>query len=301
MTQHPLQGHVEDVLGSAAVSLAEPHHPRFASGATSVTGLLASAESGWAGSAQGLGGGREISPGLSGVFEQDTLQQRVLSQRVGSAASRDMLATARVLIIDDIRLQRETLATILDHVGVSTTAMAWDFASVVDAADKMAADIVLLSMTSRHKIDLLRVAREAFPQAKVIVVGVAEDDDEGIIACAEAGAAGYHLRTDSLFELLNVISRIAVGESACPPQVSTTLLRHLTLIATERRAGPVKLDLTAREMQILRMLEMGLSNRDIADRLCISLHTVKNHVHAVLSKLGVNTRAEAAALMRSIR
>ncbi|BBX20083.1 hypothetical protein MDUV_49430 [Mycolicibacterium duvalii] len=248
-----------------------------------------------------MGSGRAVSPALAGVLEQDPLQQRVLSQRVGSAASRDMLATARVVIIDDIRLQREALATILDHVGVSTTATAWDFASVVDAADKMAADIVLLSMTARQKIDLLRVAREAFPQAKVIVVGIAEDDEEGIIACAEAGAAGYHLRTDSLFELLNVISRVVVGESACPPVVSTTLLRHLTSIATERRTGSMKLDLTTREMQILRMLEMGLSNRDIADRLCISLHTVKNHVHAVLSKLGVNTRAEAAALVRSIR
>ncbi|QZT62308.1 response regulator transcription factor [Mycolicibacterium austroafricanum] len=189
----------------------------------------------------------------------------------------------------------------LVNAGVPTPTTASDLASVVDATCDKSVDIVLLSMATRDKITLLRVVGEACPRAKVIVVGISEDDEDAIIACAEAGVAGYHLRTESLFDLLRLISRVADDESFCSPRVSAILLKHLSSMAAERRSGPVEIDLTAREMQILRMLENGLSNRDIADRLCITLHTVKNHVHAVLSKLGVSTRAQAAALSRRMQ
>lgn len=69
---------------------------------------------------------------------------------------------------------------------------------------------------------------------------------------------------------------------------------------TASAAGSQELPLTAREIQILRMLEAGLANREIAGRLCIAVHTVKNHVHSVLTKLGVSSREEAAALARNI-
>jgi DNA-binding CsgD family transcriptional regulator len=79
------------------------------------------------------------------------------------------------------------------------------------------------------------------------------------------------------------------------------LLRRLSALAARRQPVAKELVLTAREAQILRMLEMGLSNRNIADHLGIAIHTVKNHVHSVLTKLGVSTRAEAAALARTVR
>ena len=79
------------------------------------------------------------------------------------------------------------------------------------------------------------------------------------------------------------------------------LLRRLSTLAARRQPVAKELVLTAREAQILRLLEMGLSNRNIADHLGIAIHTVKNHVHSVLTKLGVSTRAEAAALARTIR
>jgi DNA-binding NarL/FixJ family response regulator len=217
-----------------------------------------------------------------------------------AAQSRERLATTSILIIDDCKLQRETLSAILVNAGAVNPAMGWDFASVVEASGARAVDVVLLSVSTRDKLALLRAVRDTCPQAKVVIVGVAEDNDSEIIACAEAGAVGYHLRSESLFELLSLISRVADGESACSPVISAVLLRHLSALGSGRRTGPVDLNLTTREMQILQMLEMGLSNRDIADQLFIALHTVKNHVHAVLSKLGVNTRAEAAAYFRSL-
>ena len=157
----------------------------------------------------------------------------------------------------------------------------------------------MLNMATRDSEMLLRAAREISPNVRVIVVGLSEDDESEIVACAEAGVAGYHLRTESLDDLLVLIRRVAAGESLCTPRVSAILLRRLSALASQRQPAARELVLTAREAQILRMLEMGLSNRDIAARLCIAVHTVKNHVHSVLTKLGVNSRAEAAAFSRT--
>lgn len=222
-------------------------------------------------------------------------------QPIGVGHAGDVLIAAQILIVDDCTLQRENLAAILQNDGVATPAVAWDLPSVRAALAEMVPHVVLLSMMTRGSIALLRAVREACPLARVIVVGISEDDETDIIACAEAGVAGYHLRTESLNELLRLISKVADGESACSPRVSAILLSHLSALAAQRQPSNKELVLTAREMQILQMLEMGLSNRDIADRLCITLHTVKNHVHSVLSKLGVSTRTEAAAVSRSSR
>ena len=213
----------------------------------------------------------------------------------------DGVRGATILIIDDCTLQRENLAAILGGEGRSTLAVAWDLPSMCDALAEMPPEVVLLSMATRDSIALLRAVREACPGARVIVVGLSEDDETDIIACAEAGVAGYHLRNESLDQLLRLISKVVEGESSCSPRVSAILLGRLSALAAQRTPGPRELVLTTREMQILQMLEMGLSNRDIADRLCITLHTVKNHVHSVLNKLGVSTRTEAAAVSRSFR
>jgi DNA-binding NarL/FixJ family response regulator len=128
---------------------------------------------------------------------------------------------------------------------------------------------------------------------------MSEDDESEIVSCAEAGVAGYHLRSETLGDLLVLIRKVAAGESLCSPRVSAILLRRLSALASQRQQpADRELVLRAREAQILKMLELGLSNRDIADQLCITVHTV---VHSLLTKLGVSTRAQAAALSRTIR
>ncbi|WP_236950302.1 response regulator transcription factor [Mycobacterium sp. MS1601] len=139
------------------------------------------------------------------------------------------------------------------------------------------------------------------PELRVIAIGASEADESDILACAEAGVAGYHMRSDSLGDLIVLIHDVAAGISSCPPVVSAMLLRRLSSLAAQSKTSERELVLTAREIQILRMIEMGRSNRDIADDLDIAVHTVKNHVHNLLTKLGVSTRAEAAALSRTIR
>lgn len=92
------------------------------------------------------------------------------------------------------------------------------------------------------------------------------------------------------------MSRVDAGESVCSARVSAILLRRLSALASHRPATTEEMALTAREAEILRMLKLGLSNREIAEQLCIAVHTVKNHVHSLLTKLGVSTRGQAAAL-----
>jgi DNA-binding NarL/FixJ family response regulator len=209
--------------------------------------------------------------------------------------------TATFLIVDDCKLNRDNLAAIFAANGGSEPAVAWDLPSLCAALGEIVPEIVLFNMGTRDKMTLLRRVRHTCPEAKMIVVGISEDDESEVVACAEAGVAGYHLRADSLDVLIALTIKVANGETACSSKVSAILLRRLSTLAAQRRPEVRELVLTEREIQILRLLESGLSNRDIANRLCIALHTVKNHVHSVLSKLGVSTRGEAAAYSRSTR
>jgi DNA-binding NarL/FixJ family response regulator len=219
----------------------------------------------------------------------------------GLAERQGQLRDASILIIDDCTLYRENLATIFAANGTAAPSVAWDLPSVVTAVEDVTPSIILLNVATRDSAMLLRAAMEISPNVRVIVLGVSDDDESTIVACAEAGVAGYHMRTESLDDLLVLIRQVAAGESLCSPRVSAILLRRLSALAAQRQPAAKELVLTAREAQILRMLELGLSNRDIATRLCIAVHTVKNHVHSLLTKLGVSTRAEAAALSRTIR
>jgi DNA-binding NarL/FixJ family response regulator len=172
---------------------------------------------------------------------------------------------------------------------------------LITAIEIMKPRVILLNMATRDSTMLLRHALKLSPTARVIVMGMSEDDESEIVACAEAGVAGYHLRNESLGDLLVLIRQVAAGESLCSPRVSAILLRRLSALASQRQLAQKELVLTRREAQILKMLELGLSNRDIAEQLCIAVHTVKNHVHSVLTKLGVSTRAQAVALAHTIR
>jgi DNA-binding NarL/FixJ family response regulator len=145
-------------------------------------------------------------------------------------------------------------------------------------------------MATRDSAMLLRQALKLSPSVRLIVLGMSEDDESEIVACA-AGVAGYHLRTQSLGDLLVLVRRVAAGESVCSPRVSAILLHRLSTLgfttttgghgtSSHRPRGPDPQD-----------LQLGLSNRDIAEQLCIAVHTVKNNMHSLLTKLGVSTRA----------
>lgn len=209
---------------------------------------------------------------------------------------RDRLRDVQILIVDDCVLYRDSLATALAANGTPATGSACDLVTLVTALQTISGGLILLNIATRDSAALLRTALATDPGARVVVLGVSDDDDDGVIQCAEAGAAGYHTRNQSFQDLLEVMGNVAAGEPSCSARVSSILLRRLAALGSQRPPEVQELALTAREVQIFGLLKLGLSNREIAAQLCIAVHTVKNHVHSLLTKLGVRTRAEAAAL-----
>ena len=228
----------------------------------------------------------ESAPAAVAVLDPDGSKQR---------------PAVRVLIVDDCILYRYSLAGALTSSGIRVVGFAWDLATVVRAIRESAVDIALVNIATADSAALVGVALATDPQLRVVVLGVPDDDESGVIACAEAGVAGYHTRTESFDDLLELVDKVAAGQSVCSPRVSAILMRRLSALAARQSPAPKGLVLTAREDQILGMLTQGLSNRDIALQLSIAVHTVKNHVHSLLTKLGVSSRAQAVALAQTMR
>lgn len=249
------------------------------------------------------GRGRQPTSARFSGLPRDQYVELDLSATTGAKAAADsvgLLRDVRLLIIDDCAVYREYLAAVLAAHGAAMPGVAWDLVSLIAAFEATLPRIILLNTRTRDSSMLLRQTMKLSPHVRVVVLGVSEDDEAEIVGYAEAGVAGYHLRSESLEDLLVLIHKVAAGGSLCSPRIAAILLRRLSALATRPRPAAQELVLTSREIQILRMLELGLTNRDIADQLRIAIHTVKNHVHSLLTKLGVSTRVQAAARARSI-
>jgi DNA-binding NarL/FixJ family response regulator len=208
----------------------------------------------------------------------------------------------QLLIVDDCRLYREGLEAILvRRYGDDAIRTAHDLPSMRRALAAACPDIILLNLASFDSRALMRAGREHNPPSRLIVLGVCEDDEGEIVACAEAGVSGYHLRTGSLADLIELIASVLDGGSLCSPRITALLMRRLEILANDGRSDRKELVLTGRESQIVEFLELGLSNSEIAERLSIEVATVKNHVHSLLAKVGVRRRAHVAAVLRGRR
>lgn len=154
------------------------------------------------------------------------------------------------------------------------------------------ADIIVLQGEPREEVSLtVQRILEVSPKSKIIVVGLA-DGDPAVLACFEAGVRGHIGKDQSLFDLIAAIKAVARGETACSPGTTFALFERLKYLA---RAHEVSLDdaLSARELKIVALVGSGMSNREIASTLNLSRHTVKNHIHHILEKLRVPSRADA--------
>ena len=129
---------------------------------------------------------------------------------------------------------------------------------------------------------------------KLVALGLEEDDD-AILPFIEAGASAYVLKEASVGELAQVLDRLLCGEVVCSPHIASKMFSRLADLARARRREErlEALNLTPRELEILQLVADGLSNKEIAGRLCVSFHTVKNHVHNILEKLDVQHRNQA--------
>jgi two-component system, NarL family, nitrate/nitrite response regulator NarL len=205
-------------------------------------------------------------------------------------------ARIQVVVLSDIRLYREGLAAILGKRGPVVVGTAGDSESGVALVSERQPDIVLVDMAMADAAVAVRALLEAAPHAPVVALGVSETEAD-VIACAEAGVSGYVTRDESVGDLVAALESVSRGEMICSPGIAAALLRRVTALARREASAP-RTRLTRRELEIVELIDRGLSNKEIARRLSIELATVKNHVHNILEKLQVRRRTEAAARVR---
>lgn len=205
----------------------------------------------------------------------------------------------RVFVAVRVRLYREGLAELLDrapHIQVVGTAA--DGAETLGELATLEPDIVVVDTALHDGLAQIRAIIAARPEVRIVAFAV-PDRPQDVIAYAEAGVAGFVTRDASAAELVETLERAADGEILCSPRMAATLFRRIGELAAERAPEPPLRHLTARELEVVVLIGDGLSNRQIAVRLQIELATVKNHVHNVLEKLQVTTRADAAERLRA--
>lgn len=205
-----------------------------------------------------------------------------------------MESEIRVLLADDHVVLREATAELIDHQpDMHVVGQAGTGEEAVALAKALRPDVIVMDI-AMPRLDGLVATRHILaecPAARVLVL-TAHEDEEHVIPLLEAGATGYLPKTVGLNELLHAIRATSRGESVLPPPVASVVVRHL---ARETPSIPDE-KLTAREMQVLCLLAEGLSNRQIARRLGLSVRTVESHLTHIYARLGVGSRTEALLL-----
>lgn len=209
------------------------------------------------------------------------------------------VSVIRVLIVDDHEMFAASLAHVLsaesdiEVVGTAATA-----AAAVPAAQDSAADVVLLDnrLPDGEGVHIIGALLDLSSQPKVVML-TATASDRLMIDAITAGAAGFIDKTRSVDAVIEAVRSAAAGESLITPAQLARLLPQLRTPA----AAPVD-EITAREREILQLIAEGLSNADIAARLTVSVHTVRNHVANLSTKLGAHSKLEvlAKALQRGL-
>ena len=206
-----------------------------------------------------------------------------------------MSASIRILVADDHPVVRDGLVAILStQPDFQIVAEAGTGAEVVRGVAEQRPDVVLLDleMPDMDGVEALRELRNREASARVIVF-TAYDTDERILAAVRAGAQGYLLKGAPREEIFQAIRVVHAGNSLLQPIVASRLLRQ---VSEENTAQAGLRSLTARELDVLRLLMRGLQNKEIAAELVVTERTVKFHVSQILMKLGAGNRTEAVAL-----
>jgi DNA-binding NarL/FixJ family response regulator len=201
----------------------------------------------------------------------------------------------RVLVVRRGALARELLSAALAQAGFRVVATAAGATEGVERYRQSLPDVVLVDASEIEAVAAVR-ALGACDSPRVVAFDVPVEEEARTLALAEAGVRGFVLAEDSLDGLVVAAESVAAGRVACPPQVAAALLGRV--IAAGNAAPPPHPLLTSRELDVVALISRGLSNKEIARELRIELPTVKNHVHHILKKLKLATRAEAAVWAR---
>ncbi len=206
----------------------------------------------------------------------------------------------RVLIVSCVRLYRDALLQSLtarkkvDVVGVASIETA------PDQVRRLGPEVVVLDASGPSALALVRSLKALVPDLSIVVVTSAREEVE-FLAWAEAGVIGYADQNSSADDLATAVQHAFRGEVLCSPRLAGLLASRIAKLSAGSQRGTELDTLTSRERDVIALVAEGLSNKRIAQRLGISDTTVKNHVHNILSKLAVQSRAEAAVLYLRVR
>jgi two-component system NarL family response regulator len=209
------------------------------------------------------------------------------------------VSAIRVLVVEDHALFRRGLVLVLEaEQDIELVGEAEDGATGLARAVELAPDVVLMDvrMPRMGGIEATRRLAEELPTAKVVMLTVSDDEDD-LFEAIKAGATGYLLKEISIEEVADAVRAVVSGHTLISPAMASKLIVEFAALArnAESQREPVKApQLSAREIEVLKAVAQGRTNRDIAGLLHISEHTVKNHVRNILAKLHLHSRVEAA-------
>lgn len=197
-----------------------------------------------------------------------------------------------VLIVDDHPVVRQGIISFLEvQDELEVKGEAADGEEAIRAAEELKPDVVLMdiSMPRVDGIEAIRQIKSSSPETRIIVLTSFAENNK-VWPAIEAGADGYLLKGTSPADLVKAIKAVYNGEPAIHPDIARKLMLHVS----NRNKVDTEETLTPREWDVLELIAQGLSNDEIANKLFISLHTVKTHVHNIFRKLGITHRVQAA-------
>jgi NarL family two-component system response regulator LiaR len=203
----------------------------------------------------------------------------------------------RIVICDDQPITRDGLSLLLTlERDIEIVGLAQDGVEAVELAQRLHPDLMLmdLKMPCMNGVEATRQIRAALPHIKVLVL-TTYDDDEWVFDAIRAGASGYLLKDTPREDLVKAVRGTVKGKTHLDPAVAGKLLNQ---VARPQQAPPTQLTdkLSERELTVLQLLARGLTNAAIAERLHLSEGTVRNHISAILTKLELVDRTQAAVL-----
>jgi len=210
---------------------------------------------------------------------------------------------SRLFILADNHLLREGLmAMFMEQHDFAVVGSVVNGGKALAHVKEVRPDVVLIDigMPDSAGIEVTKLLHRDAPEIRVIVMGMIGDPN-GIMECIEAGISGYVLKETSFDQLLETIRAVMRGESNCTPELAAALFKRITEMADDlqRKASPEITALTNREVEVLNLVAVGMTNKTIGQQLYIETQTVKNHVHNILDKLHLHNRIEAVAYARA--
>jgi NarL family two-component system response regulator LiaR len=201
----------------------------------------------------------------------------------------------KILLAEDHVIVREgTRELVQREPDMEVVGEADDGEEAVQLAGKLQPDVVIMdiALPKLNGIEATKQIKALYPATAVLIL-TAYDNDQYIFALLEAGAAGYLLKTVRGHELIDAIRAVSVGESVLHPKIARKVLSRFMPLATKPSEERVTELLSERELEVLKLAARGMSNKDIAEQLFLSVRTVQSHLANIFTKLDVGSRTEA--------